>query len=321
MPVYVANPLPGYRCQVNLASGSTVGADLVLTNAGDNATFTVPLADIHRYLDRSVAPVVQTECDEIQTVSLTGGPTGGTFTLTFGANTTAGIAYNAAASAVQSALTAIASIGANNVSVSGPAGGPWVVEFVGAKADSSKALMTGSGAGLTGGVSPGVSIVETQAGFTYTLLASGNYSLRNLTAQVVLNTPLLGINVNCRLHSFNYYPYAAIAQAWDITFTGTTAMLETTAFQGSAGAGFYSCIPGITKGVYACKSWQPAPGSDIYLAHLTARDLLILSLSDPNGVNATEAYVYTDASTLMASLTTVAEEDLSFTCDSIISLL
>lgn len=322
MPVYVATPLPGYKCQVNLASGSTVGADLVLTNAGDNQTFTVPLADIHRYLDRNVAPVVQTECDEIQTVTITGAPTGGTFTLTFGANTTAAIAFNAAASAVQSALTAIASVGANNASVSGPNGGPWVVEFVGGKADHSEALMTGNGAALTGGSSPGVSITETQAGFTYTLLASG-YTLRNLTAQVVLNTPLLGAtaNVNCRLHSFNYYPYAPIVQAWDITFTGTTAMLDTTAFQGSAGAGFYSCIPGLNKGVFACKSWQPAPGTDIYLAHLTARDLLILSLSDPNGVNASESYVYTDASTLMASLTTVSEEDLSFTCDGIVSLI
>lgn len=318
---YTAQPLPGYKCLVQLASGSTVGADLVLTNAGDNQTFNVGLADIHRYLDRSVAPVVQTECDEIQTVTITGGPTGGTFTLTFGANTTAAIAYNAAASAVQSALTAIASIGANNVSVSGPNGGPWVVEFVGGKANHSEALMTGNGAALTGGSSPGVSITETQAGFTYTLLASGNYTLRNLTAQVVLNTPYLGANVNCRLHSFNYYPYAPIVQAMDITYTGTTTMLDVTAFQGPSGAGFISVIPGLISGVFACKAWQLTPGSMVYVSHLTARDLLILSFNEPNGTDAVEAYCYIDSSNLLASLTTVAEEDLTFKVDSVISLL
>lgn len=318
---YTAQPLPGYKCLVQLASGSTVGADLVLTNAGDNQTFNVGLADIHRYLDRSVAPVVQTECDEIQTVTITGGPTGGTFTLTFGANTTAAIAYNAAASAVQSALTAIASIGANNVSVSGPNGGPWVVEFVGGKANHSEALMTGNGAALTGGSSPGVSITETQAGFTYTLLASGNYTLRNLTAQVVLNTPYLGANVNCRLHSFNYYPYAPIVQAYDITYTGTTTMLDVTAFQGPSGAGFISVIPGLISGVFACKAWQLTPGSMVYVSHLTARDLLILSFNEPNGTDAVEAYCYIDSSNLLASLTTVAEEDLTFKVDSVISLL
>lgn len=321
MPVYVANPLPGYKCQVNLASGSLAGTNLSLTNAGDDQTFTVPLADTHRYLDRAVAPTVQVEYDDIQTLTVTGGPTGGTFVLRWGGNNTAAIAYNASAATVQAALVALAGVGSGQVSVSGPNGGPWVVEWTGTLADALQAVITLQTNSLTGGTSPSVNIAHTQSGQGWTTIAGGTYTLRNLTAQVLLTVALLGINVNCRLSAFNYYPYAAIAQAWDITFTGTTAMLETTAFQGSAGAGFYSCIPGITKGVYACKSWEPTPGADIYLAHLTARDLLILSLSDPNGVNATEAYVYTDASTLMASLTTVSEEDLSFTCDSIISLI
>jgi hypothetical protein len=56
---------------------------------------------------------------EAQTVTITGSPTGGTFTLTFGGQTTAGIAYNAVASAVQSALVALTSIGTGNVTVTG----------------------------------------------------------------------------------------------------------------------------------------------------------------------------------------------------------
>ena len=39
--------------------------------------------------------------DEVQTVTITGGPTGGTFTLTWGGQTTAAIAYNATAATVQ----------------------------------------------------------------------------------------------------------------------------------------------------------------------------------------------------------------------------
>lgn len=318
---YTAQPLPGYKCLVNLASGSTAGTNLLLTNAGDNQTFTVPLADTHRYLDRAVAPTVQVAYDDIQTLTVTGGPTGGTVVLRWGGNNTGAIAYNASAATVQAALQALAGVGAGQVAVSGPAGGPWVVEWTGTLADAAQALITLQTNSLTGGSSPSVNIVHTQTGQAYTTISSTTYSLRNLTARVVLNAALPGSNVLLRLSAFNYYPYAAIVQAWDITLAIQTAMLGITAFQGSAGAGFYSCIPGVTKGTFACKSWQPAPGSDIYLAHLVARDLLILSLVDANGVNAAEAYVYTDASTLLASLTSVAEEDLSFMCDSLISLI
>jgi hypothetical protein len=54
-------------------------------------------------------------------------PTGGTFTLTFGANTTAALAYNATTADVQTALAGLASIGAGNVTVGGNAGGPYTV--------------------------------------------------------------------------------------------------------------------------------------------------------------------------------------------------
>lgn len=66
--------------------------------------------------------------------------TGGTFTLTYQAKTTAAIAWNATALAVQTALAALTTVGAGNVSVSGSAGGPWVVSFVGDLLDSVAAL-------------------------------------------------------------------------------------------------------------------------------------------------------------------------------------
>lgn len=87
--------------------------------------------------------------NEVQTVTISA--TGGTFTLTFSGNTTAAIAWNAAASAVQTALEALASIGTGNVSVSGSAGGPYSVTYIGDLGLTNVAAMTASGASLTGG--------------------------------------------------------------------------------------------------------------------------------------------------------------------------
>lgn len=78
-----------------------------------------------------------------------GNPTGGTFTLTFGANTTTALAFSASPAAVQAALEGLASIGSGNVTVSGVAGKYYVVTFVGTKAATNVAEITGSGAGLT----------------------------------------------------------------------------------------------------------------------------------------------------------------------------
>ncbi|WP_280389313.1 hypothetical protein [Nocardia wallacei] len=85
------------------------------------------------------------------TVTITGSPTGGTFTLTVDGQTTTGIAYNAAASAVQSALEALSTVGTGNATVTGSAGGPYSVLL------KSGGSLSGSGASLTpsGGVTVG----------------------------------------------------------------------------------------------------------------------------------------------------------------------
>jgi hypothetical protein len=90
----------------------------------------------------------------IQQVSLTGTPTGGTFTLTYNGTTTGNIAYNATPAAVQAALVAISTIGANGAVVTGAVGGPWKVIV---RRDGA-VLLTGSGTLLTGGSSPAVSV-------------------------------------------------------------------------------------------------------------------------------------------------------------------
>jgi hypothetical protein len=94
--------------------------------------------------------------NEVQTVTITGVPTGGTFTLTFDGQTTATIAYNAAASAVTSALLALSNLDTGDVTVTGSAGGPFTVTFAGVYAGLNVPALAGNATGLTGGTSPAV---------------------------------------------------------------------------------------------------------------------------------------------------------------------
>lgn len=103
--------------------------------------------------------------NEVQTITVTGTPTGGTYTLTYAGQTTAAIAYNATAAAVQSALSALANIGSGNVTC---AGGPHpgtavTATFTGALAGTDVSQMTATGS-FTGGSSPTVTVTTTTAG-------------------------------------------------------------------------------------------------------------------------------------------------------------
>ncbi|MGS2592131.1 hypothetical protein [Streptomyces hebeiensis] len=105
--------------------------------------------------------------NEVQSVTITGGPTGGTFTLTFSGQTTGAIAYNATAATVQTALEALSNINPGDLAVTGNAGGPYAVTFGGAYLGDNVAQMTAT-ASLTGGTTPGVTVATTTAGGTPT---------------------------------------------------------------------------------------------------------------------------------------------------------
>lgn len=101
--------------------------------------------------------IVQTDptttgINEQKSITISGSPTGGTFTLTLNGETTAGIAYNASAATVQAAIEALATPVPGDVLITGDAGGPWIYEFKGAYAatDIADDALTGSGASLTG---------------------------------------------------------------------------------------------------------------------------------------------------------------------------
>jgi hypothetical protein len=105
--------------------------------------------------------------NEVQTATITGAPTGGTFTLTYSGQTTAAIAFNATAATVQAALEALSNLAPGDVVVTGNAGGPYTLTFGGTLLGDNVASLTAT-ASLTGGTSPGVTMATTTAGGTAT---------------------------------------------------------------------------------------------------------------------------------------------------------
>src|SRR4051794_21605666 len=73
-----------------------------------------PPANIGEILKLTGSPT-----NEVQSLANSGTPTGGTFRLGFKSVSTANIAYNAAAAAVQAALEAVSTIGSGNLVATG----------------------------------------------------------------------------------------------------------------------------------------------------------------------------------------------------------
>lgn len=103
---------------------------------------------------------------EVQTVTIDA--TGGTFTLTFDGETTAAIAENAAAAAVQAALEALSNVNVGDVAVTGSAGGPYTVTFGGQYLGDNVPAMTADAGSLTGGAGTGVVATGTAGGSAVT---------------------------------------------------------------------------------------------------------------------------------------------------------
>ena len=120
--------------------------------------------------------------NEVQTITITGSPTGGTFTVSFAGATTSAIAYNASAATVQAALEALATIGVGNVAVTGGAlpGTAVSVTFQNALGKQNVVAMTTADS-FTGGTSPASAVATATAGTgttneIQTVYASGTVS-------------------------------------------------------------------------------------------------------------------------------------------------
>jgi hypothetical protein len=97
--------------------------------------------------------------NEIEQVSR-GTHTGGTFTLTYSGQTTAAIAFDAPAAgiagSVQTLLEALSNIAVGEISVTGPHGGPWLVEFTSTLGSQNITPLVIDGTLLTGGTGEAV---------------------------------------------------------------------------------------------------------------------------------------------------------------------
>ncbi len=134
------------------------------TADNEAAKFMATCSITSRPLQGAAVPAAGT--DEVQTVTITGSPTGGTYTLTFSGQTTSAIAYNATASAVQSALEALSNIASGDITCGGGPhpGTPITVTFGGGAYDGEDVpQMTASGS-FTGGTSPTVAVSTTTPG-------------------------------------------------------------------------------------------------------------------------------------------------------------
>jgi hypothetical protein len=128
------------------------GLTIALPTSGANVGYAVPLVS---------------KVTEVQAITITGGPTGGTIALTLDGETASGIAYNATAAAVQTALEGLSNVNPGDVAVSGGPGPatPWAVTFGPATKWAGKDVpqMTAASS-LTGGTSPAVAVTTTTPG-------------------------------------------------------------------------------------------------------------------------------------------------------------
>jgi hypothetical protein len=143
------SPIGGFR---------TAGAPVVSTFAVH--TFSGEAIQVIGSVGLDTEPI-----DTIQEVRLEGAPSGGTFTLSFAGQTTTALSVDAREVDVRHALEALSSIGKGNVTVSGNAGGPYRVEFIGAHAGVAEPLLTADGSQLT--PTGSVSVAMAQEPFTY----------------------------------------------------------------------------------------------------------------------------------------------------------
>ena len=135
------------------ALGSSPATDLTM-----DITATTTLNDVLTWLNTNEGTAA---VDEIQTISSTA--TGGTFAMSFGGQTTGALAFNATAAQIDTALEALSSIGAGNVTCAGgPLGTAGVtVAFAGTLAGQDAAMVTVDNTNMTGGTA---SIAETTKG-------------------------------------------------------------------------------------------------------------------------------------------------------------
>lgn len=194
----VDRQLTAGEANLQVVKASTTGLAVLLPDATD--------ADLVAGRPRTI--VNPPARDEVQRLTLTGGPTGGSFKLTFSGQETGAISYSATAAvlagAIQTALNALSNL--SGIVVTAISATVFDVAFAGADGGADQALMTLTLNSLTGGTAPNVTIAERWAG----LAAGEAYELRDFSGRV-LATLAPGERATVRLKSG-----ATAAGEWDV---------------------------------------------------------------------------------------------------------
>lgn len=125
------------------------------------------IAPIGETFPTKIGDIVQlatTTANEVQSLSVTGTPSGGTYRLGFRGDTTAAIAHNANAAAIVAALEGLDTVGPGDVGVSGTDPGPFTITFQGGLAGGNVPQLTLDANNLTGGTTPSVTLGTTTPG-------------------------------------------------------------------------------------------------------------------------------------------------------------
>ena len=150
----------------NAITAASTGATQDTTGFGNALPATATIKGISVSVNRFASAC----CNSVQTITETGGPTGGTFTLKAtppggSLTTSAAIAYNASAATVQTALVTI--FGSGNVTCTGgPLPGGVVCTFGGSDAAKPVNTFILGTKSLTGGASPAPAFANTSTGST-----------------------------------------------------------------------------------------------------------------------------------------------------------
>lgn len=185
-----------------------------VTTASKAASFSL-------YIDQVVG------ASEVNVVTISGSPTGGTFTLTVNGQTTSGLAFNAAAATVQTAIEALSNVKVGDVTVTGSAGGPYTLTWGGNLAGTDVA--TSATSSLTGGTSPTVTVTtstggSTEAVYAFTAISGGVLALTSANATPI-GKALAGTNVKASAANPNTFtPLSSI----QLRASGVTAFTEGT---------------------------------------------------------------------------------------------
>lgn len=302
--------IAGYNTQIYIASGPVSFTNDTLTDSGDHQTFN-EATSAHQAWSNLVATTVQAEVDEVQMVAITGGPTGGTFTLGFGGQTTSALNWNATAAQMQTALQALSSIGSGNALVTGGPGPgtAFTVEFASSLGFASQALITLQNNSLTGGSSPSVSTTRAQAGSGWTTQSASTYVISYPIGRVKFNAAFLGTSVGCRA-SGSYLPLSFLAFAKVANEALKAGTADVTSFQNPASPWkqFIGLLIGGTIKIQLF--WIDGT----FLNHMSNGDLLVIQIAPGQNANQRfQGYGILDTDAITSDVSKVNEEEIDFT--------